>query len=98
MTAVIKNTGKAKNPSIEFQFNGISDYADIVGCTPDCETDDGFAGVTATVPGIAPGKKKTIEIEFIPTAIGAAHWDVCIYDDAQFGNQVWCGTGTTTVR
>lgn len=98
VTVVLSNTGTAKNPSIELQFNDLSDYADIEGCTPECTTSDGFAGVEAVLPGIAPGKETTYKVTFVPTKIGVAHWDVCIYDDESLGNQVYCGTGSTTVR
>lgn len=98
VTATIENTGTAKNPAIEFQFSDIDDYADLVGCKPKCTTHEAFGDIYAVVPGIAAGTAKTIEIEFLPTEIGAAHWSVCIFDDELGGELVSCWDATTTIR
>jgi hypothetical protein len=99
ITVVLKNTGKAASESTEFQISEIEDYADVVGCTPKCHIDRGLGGgYYLGLPGIPPGKTKTYEVELIPTKVGAAHWDVCVYDDVEFGDQVYCGEGTVTIR
>jgi hypothetical protein len=99
ITVVLKNTGTVASESTEFQISKIEDYADVVGCTPKCAIDRGFGGgYYLNLPGIPAGKTKTYEVELIPTKVGAAHWDVCVYDDTEFGDQIYCVDGTVTIR
>lgn len=99
ITFVVENTGTAKSESTELQISEIEDYADVVGCTPECEVDRGLGGgYYLALPGIGAGKTKTYKVELVPTKIGAAHWDVCVYDDVSFGEQIACYDGTVTIR
>jgi hypothetical protein len=98
VTAVISNTGTAASPGVSFQFSDLKEHADIVQCTPACQTDEGLGAIYARMPGIPAGGTATYEVEFIPTAVGAAHWSACVYDDKNGGDQVYCGDATTTIR
>jgi hypothetical protein len=98
LRVAVSNSGSAKNPSTEFQISDLGDYADVVDCSPDCEAHEGFGGYYATLPGIAPGGSATYTVTFLAKAVGAAKWSICVYDDANSGNQVYCGNATTEIR
>lgn len=98
LTVVVENSGKAKNDSTEIQISEFSDYGDVVGCTPKCTISESGGSFYLGFPGVGAGKKATFEVELIPTAVGAAHWDICIYDDVTAGDQFFCGELTTTIR
>ena len=94
----LSNDGTAKNPSTQLQISDLGDYADVVGCTPDCDAHEGFGGYYAILPGIVPGDTVTYSVEFVAKSVGAAKWSICVYDDAESGNQVYCGNATTRIR
>lgn len=99
ITLKLENTGKSRSNSTQFQLSEIEDYADVVGCTPECDIDRGLGGgYYLELPGVGAGKERTFKIELVPTKVGAAHWDVCVYDDAEFGDQIACYEGTVTIR
>ena len=92
----IENRGTDRNLRTRFQFSDIDDYADLIGCVPECTYED-FFGIYTTLPGIAAGETVVYHVEFLAKSLGVADWSLCVYDAETFGEQVYCGTGSTTI-
>lgn len=98
LTVEIDNTGRADNPGLQFQIGELDDYADLVGCVPKCSTRTGFGDVYTVLPGVKAGADRTYEVGFVANKVGAVSWSICVYDDVEFGEQIFCGELTTTIR
>lgn len=97
VNATIHNSGSSASEPVKMQFGGLKDYADIIGCTPACETSDFFGDWFAQFSqGIGGGQTATFKIEFLAKAVGVAHWSVTMYEGAD--KDFFYGTGTTTIR
>lgn len=95
----IKNTGTAKSPVTRLNFSELDKYADLHRCKPKCETEDlPGLGPSAVMVGVPPKKSTTFHIEFLATTVGVVDWSVCLYDDEEYGDPVWCGDGKTAIR
>lgn len=92
----LTNAGSAENPATQLQFSDIDEYADIVGCDPECELTK-FFGDYALLPGVPANESVTYEVQFVASQIGAVQWGLCVYDD-EAGEQIYCGSGTTVIR
>jgi len=55
-------------------------------------------GPSAVMGGVAPGKSIKFHVEFVATTVGVVQWNVCLYDDEEYSDPVWCGDGTTAIR
>ena len=82
MTVKVKNTGRAANPAVSVQINGLSNHADLAGCRPTCEITNFLGGTWATFPGIAAGKSATYVLSFQTTKLGRIEPFACVQDNA----------------
>jgi hypothetical protein len=92
----ITNTGSRASLRTKFQFDGLDDYADLIGCIPECEYEE-LLGLYTTLPGVAAGDTVVYHVEFLAKALGVADWSICVYDEETAGEQVYCGSGSTTI-
>jgi hypothetical protein len=48
--------------------------------------------------GMSHPSSREIHVEFVATTVGVVDWNVCLYDDEEYGDPVWCGDGKTATR
>jgi len=95
--AKITNRGKAKTPPFKFQFGGIKNYADVVGCSPTCDSSEFFGDYFMQfATGIAPGKTVTYKVQFLAKKVGVADWNLTI--SAGGPDSVFYGTASTQIH
>lgn len=92
----IENAGAGRNPGTKITVDGV-DNLDLIGCIPECEYSD-FLQKSMTLPGVPGGESATFTIRFLAVSVGVADIFMCVYDEPQFGEQVWCGSGSIVVR
>lgn len=95
--ATVRNVGARTSEPLKLQFGDLTDHADIIGCTPECETHEFFGDYFATFnTGIAPGATVTYEVEFLATAVGVVDWHLLMYEGDT--NDFYFGTARTVIR
>ncbi len=95
--ATVRNVGGSISEPLKMQFGDLTDNAEIIGCTPACDTDEFWGDYYATFStGIAAGATVTYEVEFLATAVGVVDWDLLMYEGDS--NNFYYGTGRTVVR
>jgi hypothetical protein len=99
VTVKVKNSGRGASHTTLVNFSELDKYADLFDCKPECQTEDlpGF-GPSAILPGVTAGKTQVFIVNFVANKVGAVKWSLCVYDDNEMQNQVWCGDATTAIR
>jgi hypothetical protein len=96
----VRNKGKAASPVTRLNFSELDKHADLHRCKPSCDKEDlpGLGPSAVWFQGVKAGKSVKYHIEFVATKVGVVDWNVCLFDDEEYGDPIWCGDGSTAIR
>jgi len=97
LNATVANYGSGLSDPIEFQVGGLKDYADVIGCVPNCSSSEFFGDYYLQfAQGPVPGGSVTCKVQFLATKLGVANWTIMMYDGV--GDQFFVGNASTVIR
>jgi hypothetical protein len=93
----LTNSGDADSGPMTLEIGGLSEFAVVVGCTPECAVDAASGDYFLTwAEGLAPDDSNDYEVELDATASGTVEWTLTVIEGRT--NDVFRGTAKTTIE